>query len=191
MINGLLAVLDERHIAQVVTIPIDETRNRYPLSSNTANDFHEFDSIITDFYNYLFANSVSQGGSLPASVASSRAKEIIEREYRKKNGDIVMAYNDGHDGTNGGMRVVLDTITEGVKAEVVENHIRNAFDRHVAPNDWLRKVELIRQFISQCGPYLSSSMQTDQPERYAGNYSELIRNYVNALQRTSSIFRRL
>ena len=54
LINRLLAELDERHIAQVVTIPIDEKRNNYPLRSNTVNDFHEFDFVITDFYNYLF-----------------------------------------------------------------------------------------------------------------------------------------
>ena len=38
-----------------------------------------------------------------------------------------MAYNSGHDGTDGGMRAVLDLITEGVKTSAVENHIRHAF----------------------------------------------------------------
>ena len=89
------------------------------------------------------------------------------------------------------MRVVLDTIAEGLKAEVVERYIADAFDRHVAPNSWEQKVEIIRQFIAQCGPYLSSSIKTSQPERYAHDFSELIRSYVDGLQQTSSIFRRL
>ena len=134
LINRLLAELDERHIAQTVTIPIDEERNKYILRSNTATDFHEFDFVATDFYSSLFT-SISGGGSLPTAVASSRAKEIIEKEYRKKGGDIVMAFNDAHDGTNGGMRAVLDMITEGVKAEVVESHIRNVFDKIISPNE--------------------------------------------------------
>ena len=191
LINGLLAELDERRIAQVVGIPIDEARGRYALQSNTVANFAEFDSVITNFYNYLFTTCVSHGGTLPASEASSRAKEILEKEYRKKNGDIVMAYNDGHDGTNGGMRTVLDTITQGVKAAAVENHIRHAFDLYVEPNAWEQKVEIIRQFIAQCGSYLSSSIRTDQAERYASNYMDLIRSYADALQRTSSNLRRL
>jgi hypothetical protein len=89
------------------------------------------------------------------------------------------------------MRVALDTIAEGLKAESVERYIADAFDRHVAPNSWEAKVEIIRQFIAQCGPYLSSSIKATQPERYAHDWSELIRSYVNGLQETSSIFRRL
>lgn len=191
LINGLLAELEERRIAQVVGIPLDEARMRYALQSNTVSSFAEFDSVITEFYNYLFTTCVSHGGSLSASEASSRAKEILEREYRNNNGDIVMAYNDGHDGTNGGMRVVLDIITQGVKTAAVENHIRHAFDLHVAPNAWEQKVEIIRQFFAQCGSLLSTSIRTDQPERYASSYLDLIRSYCFALQKTSSIFRRL
>jgi hypothetical protein len=86
---------------------------------------------------------------------------------------------------------VLDTIAEGLKSESVERYIRDVFDRHVTPNCWEDKVKIIRQFMAQCGNYLSSSVRIDQPERYAQNFQELIRSYVSALQNTSSIFRRL
>jgi hypothetical protein len=190
-VNTLLAELDERTIAQRVGIPHDEARMRYPLGSNTVESFDAFDRVITDYYNHHFTACVSRGGHLSSSEASSRAKELLEREYRRKGGDIVMAYNDGHDGTNGGMRFVLDTIAEGLKAESVSRYIREVFDRHVAPNSWEDKVEIIRQFMARCGVHLASSIRTDQPERYASNFQELIHSYVTALQRTSSIFRRL
>ena len=44
----------------------------------------------------------------------------------------------------------------------------------------------LRLYCSHCG-----RVRADQPERYAQNYQELIRSYVGALQRPSSIFRRL
>jgi hypothetical protein len=189
--NGLLAALDEQTIARRVGIPHDETRMRYPLRSNTVRSFDEFSRIIGDYYNYHFTACVSNGGQLAPSEAAGRAKEMLQRDYRRRDGDIVMAFNDAHDGTNGGLRVILDLLAEGLKAESVERHIRAAFDRCVAPNSWEQKVELIRQFIAQCGGQLGSSIRPDQPERYAHNYEELIRSYVRALQRTSSIFRRL
>jgi hypothetical protein len=190
-IGNLLAELDERTIAQRIGIPHDEARMRYPLNTNTARSFDEFDRTIGDYYNTHFTRVISHGGNLLNSEAASRAKELLEREYRRKQGDIVTAYNDAHDGTNGGMRVVLDTIAEGLKVESVERYIRDAFDRYVAPNSWEQKVEIIRRFIHRCGVNLGSSIRPDQPERYAHNYQELIRSYVLALQQTSRVFRRL
>lgn len=190
-INSLLAHLDERTIAQRIGIRHDEARLSYHLQSNTVSDFPQFREIITDYYNYHDTKCVSMGGRLPDSEAYGRVKELVERAYRKRRGDIVSAFNSAHDGTNGGMRVVLDTIAEGLKAEAVERYITDAFDRHITPNSWEQKVDMIRQFITYCGPNLSSSIRADQPERYAHDYSELIRSYVECLQQTSAIFRRL
>jgi len=191
MIHSLLSQLDERTIAQRLGIAHDEVRMRYPLRTNTVGSFNEFRTLITDYYNHHYTGCVSRGGRLAASEAYGKAKEILEREYRKRNGDIVSAYNDAQDGTNGGMRVVLDTIAEGIKAEVVERYITDCFDRHVAPNSWEQTVEIIRQFISHRRNMLSASVVASQPQRYANDYSGLIRSYIDGLQRTSSMFRRL
>ena len=190
-ITNLLAELDERTIARRIGIPHDEARMSYFLSSNTVRTFEEFNWTITDYYTKHFTACVSHGGSLSTSEASGRAKELVEREYRRRGGDIVTAYNDAHEGTNGAVRAVLDVIAEGLKAESVDRYIREVFDRHVTPNSWEQKVEIIRQFIAQCGVHLASSIQINQPERYARDYKELIQAYVTALQKTSSIFRRL
>jgi len=190
-IRNLLAALDERVIARRIGIPHDEARMRFPLRSNTVSDFDAFSDIVADYYNYHFTQCVSNGGAMSGAEAAGRAKELLEQEYRRRNGNIVSAFNDAHDGTNGGLRVVLDTIAEGLKAESVKRYTREVFDRNVAPNSWEDKVEIIRQFIKRCGMDLAASIRTDQPERYAQNYDELIRSYVEALQRTSSVFRRL
>jgi hypothetical protein len=190
-INSLLSALDERVIAQQVGIRHDEARMRYACRSNTVSSFDEFSNILADYYNYHFTTCVSRGGALSRAEAAGRAKELIEQEYRRRNGDIASAYQDAHDGVNGGLRLVLDSIAEGLKTESVERYIREAFDRHVAPTDWPQKVAIIRQFIAQCGQVLASSISAHEPERYAQDYRDLIRAYVTGLQRTSSIFRRL
>jgi len=61
----------------------------------------------------------------------------------------------------------------------------------VKPNSWEQKVEIIRQFIAQCGVHLGSSIRTNEPERYAHDYRELIQAYKTALEKTSSAFRRI
>jgi len=189
-IGEILLALEERTIARKVGIPHDEARMRYPLRSNTVGSIAEFFTAIGDYYNHHSSQCVSRGGTMSSAEAKGHAKEALEREYRRRRGNIVSAYNDAHDGTNGGLRVVLDTIAESLKAESVERYMRDVLDRYVAPNEWAQKVEIIRQLIAQCGMNLSTSIQADQPERYAQDYAELIRAYVTGLQQTSSVFRR-
>jgi hypothetical protein len=153
--------------------------------------FEEFTDVIADYYNYHFGQCVARGGSFSRAEAAGFAKDILTDEYRRRGGDINSAYNDAHDGTNGGLRMILDVIADRLKAESVERYIRHQFDRYVTPISWEQKVDIIRQFIARHGAELSHSIRSDQPERYAQNYEELIRSYVTGLQRTSSIFRRL
>jgi hypothetical protein len=189
-LESLLAAMDELAIAKNIGNPHDEARMQYSLTKNTVGSFDEFVDVIADYYNYHFGRCVVHGGFLSRSEAAGRAKKLIEQEYRRQGGDLIAAYNDTHDGTSGGLRVVLDRIAEKLKAESVELYIRDAFDRYVDPTSWQQKVDIVRQFIARHGHMLSSSIQIDQPERYAKNYEELIMAYVEGLKKTSSVFRR-
>jgi len=189
-LDYLLEMLDEQGIARNVSIPHDEARMRYSLRKNTVSNFEEFTGVITDYYNHHVSQCVMHGGYLSRTEAAGRAKQILEQEYRRQGGTIVTAFNDARDGTNGGLRIVLDRIAESLKTESVERYIRDAFDRYVTPNSWDQKVDIMRQFIARFGHLLSSSIRANQPERYAQNYEELIRSYVDSLKKTSSIFRR-
>lgn len=189
--SELLKALDERTIAQKVGIPHDEARAQYPLRRNTVGTFDEFSAVIGDYYAYHFTRCVARGGSLPNVEAQGRAKETVTQEYRRRRGDVMTAFGDARDGTNGGLRHILDIVADSLKAESVEHYIGEMFDRYVARDNWEQKVQTIRDFISQCGVDLSTSIDTAHPERYAQNYVELIRAYINAKAQVSSAFRRL
>ena len=186
----LLATVDEVEIAKNVGIFHDEARMHYSPGKNTIESFDEFVGVLAEYYNHHVSKCVIHGGFLSHTEAAGRAKELLQQEYRKKGGNINTAYNDAHDGTNGGLRIILDRVAEQLKAESVERYIRDAFDRYVDPTSWEQKVDIIRQFIGRFGHMLSSAIHPDQPERYAQNYEELIRAYVDGLRATSSAFRR-
>lgn len=191
-IDHLMNALKETTIARQIGIPHDEARLRYRLDANTVRSWRAFESAIAEYYQYHYTQCVSPGGRLPWTECAGRAKEIVEREYRRaRRGDIVSAFNDARDGTQGGLKAVLDIIAEGLKGESVERYTRDQFESRIPPNDFEAKVNIIRQFIAQSGAQLSDSIQANRPERYAHDYQELVKSYVDALQRTSSIFRRL
>ena len=90
-----------------------------------------------------------------------------------------------------GINTLLDLLFSYNKDKAVESYIKDVFDRHVAPNSYDEKVEIMRQFIASFGHQLSSSIQRERPERYAHDYVNLIRAYNQSLQNSSSMFRRL
>lgn len=190
-ITNTMAELDETRIAQAVGIPADTARMTFRLASNTVSDYGEFSAIIGEYINHQYTSCISIGGRMSSTEAIGRAKEILEQEYRRRRGNILTAFNDARDGTNGGLRQILDVLCEKLKSESVEFYIRDVFDRNVAPHAWEEKVEIIRQFIEICGPYLSASIRADLPERFAHSYEELIREYTDGLTKTSRILRRL
>jgi len=190
-IDNLMAELDERRLVQLVGGSHDHARVRFSLRKNTVDSFDEYEAVISEYLNMQYTSSVTRGGSLSRAEACSRAKEILEREYRRRGGDIVSAYNDAHDGTNGGLRAQLDIICDFVKNESLERYVRDAFDRHVQPSEWPEKVAMIRSLITRFGSMLGPSIQPDQPERYAHDYRNLVQSLVQAMQRTSAQFRRL
>ncbi len=189
-LQGLLAELDETAIAKNVAIPHDEARMRYSLMRNTVQDYSEFVDVISTYYNYHVSECVAHGGFVSRTEASGRAKEILQQEYRRVGGDINTAYNDAHDGTNGGLRIVLDRLADRLKAEAVERYVRDAFDRHVEPVSWEQKVDIMRQVLARYNHEFPSSIRMDQPERYASNYEEIIRAVVEGLRKALSIFKR-
>jgi len=190
-IDNLMAELDERRLARLIGAPHDNARVRYTLRKNTVDSFDKYAEVLGNYYNHHFSTCVSPGGTLTRAEAVGRAKGIIEREYRRRNGDIVSAYNDAESGTNGGMRSQLDLVCEALKGDSIDHVVRQAFDTFVRPNAWPEKVTIIRQVISRFGTMLGPSIQADQAERYAHDYRNLVQSLVQALQRTSSMFRRL
>lgn len=190
-IRSLLAELDERNIARQISIAHDTARLNFFLRSNTVRSFDEFGWVIGDFYNDQFTRCVSHGGRLSISEATSRAKAILEKIYRRRGGNIMTCYSDCVDGLNGGLSKALDIISEELKTVSVENFVRDCLDRHIDPSSWQEKINAVESLIAQLPVHLRSTIEEEHPERYASSYEDLVRGVIAALRETSSIFRRL
>lgn len=189
-IDSLCAALDEVAIARNVGIAHDEARAAYTLNKNTVSNFEEFNNLLADYYRYHISHCVVQGGSVANFEAVGRASEILEAAYKRQGQNLMSVYKDAQDGTNGGMRIILDMLAEQLKEESVERYIRHVFNSHVDPTTWSQKVDIISQFINRNQHILGASIDSVHPDRYAQNYDELIKAFMNALKRSSKIFRK-
>ena len=189
-LQNLLAALDERTIAERVWRIHDEARVAYPLRSNTVRNWQEFEDVGGDYTQFHYTRCVARGGSLPRYEAVSRFKEIIENDYRRRGLDLNAAANDAMEGTNNGVRGQLDLIANWFKEEGTRRYIRHVFDQFVTPNSWSEKVQIMTELLSHLGAYLSSSIDVNDPARYAANYHDLIEALREALGRVGRDFRR-
>jgi len=81
------------------------------------------------------------------------------------------------------MRIILDIIADNLKTESTERYVRAVFHRYVDPSSWDQKVEIVRQFIARNLHILGSSVDAAHPERYAQNYDELIKAFMDGLKK--------
>ncbi len=190
VLDNILQELDEIYIVEHITKKHDEAILQYHMDKNNVLDDTEFDDVIADYFNHHFTKCVSKGAALSRAEAAGRAKEIIEREYRRKGQDRLHAYSDGKNGSNGGMRAILDIILESLKNEALERHVRDVLDRYVAPTSFEEQVSIVKEIISKT-EISSDYVDVNHPERYARNYEELIRGLVESIKIQAAKLRRL
>ena len=188
---SMMNELDPRTIAQRVDLPHQEAQLRYHLTQPTVDSFTEFKRIIGDFYAHQFSACISNGGRPSREYAEGQAETILEREYRRRNSDIVGAYRDAQLAMNGGMSKILQTLAEGIKYEAVQLYTRDVFERYAEPSSWDEKVAIVRQFIAEQSVRLGEDIDPTTPERYAANFQPLIQSFVDAMRHTKDTARRM
>ena len=189
-LQSLIRAVDERTIAERVGLVHDRARNNFPSRLTNVGSYDEFAGLLGEYYQ--FHRRQTWGANVPKREAAGLAQQIVTQDYAQNyKGDFVTAYNNAHDGTDGGLRRILDIIADSLKQEAISVYVRDQFDRCVTPNNWSSKVAIMSEFFRHFGRYLDPTVRTDQPERYATDYMIVINSYVQGLTRTSSIFRRL
>jgi len=190
VIASLMHDLHPRTVAARVSIPHDRARMTYP-TPNSVNSLRDFEDEVGRYVQHHYRSCIVPGGSLSLSDARSMGKEMVEREYRRRKGNIVSAYRDVCDGVVS-LRAILDIIADALKEEAIVRYTKDVIDRHVDRSNYEEIVACMRELIATCGPHLGTEFQTNRPERYAGaGWEDLIKTYVEALKSTAAVVRRM
>ena len=188
MFNHVVEALSTRNLAEQ-TRPFDDARNSFRLRDNTVSTYAEFEELLVDFYTYVYTRCVVKGGTLPRSRALHEVRKILDREFRRERG-VMGAFNHAVEGTESGVRGVLDRILESQKNDSVEAYTRSVLDQFVKPVSWEDKIAFVSAMIANCGPPFATALHRDEPERYAAAYEEFALSYVQFLRQTEAALRR-
>jgi len=190
MLQAVLSEINADALASLIGQPIDSARASYVMDSVTVNSHDDFNHTVTSFYVHLMRHAQKATDSIDSNTAGAEAFTLLEKAFSGKGG-FQAALNEARHPTRGGLRFVIDLITEQFKREEQEKHINRVLKTAIDPLDWEGKVELIRTLLERLAPNLPVDIASQPPEMFTGNYETVVRAYVESFDQMKSLLRSL
>jgi hypothetical protein len=178
-VKTLMASMDPAHLARVVGLPIDTARASFRLLSVVTKSHREFTDVVQSFYIHLLRATGRASGGTAIQDAAGEAAELIEHAFAREGG-YQGARAEAQTGEQGGLRHVLDRMTYQYKMERQQKHLLAVFADALDPLDWASKVEVIKAFRKLFPYALPLDCLEAPPERFASQYQDMIRMFVQA-----------
>jgi len=181
LFDTVTAEICELALAKKFGVPIDSARASFVLASSTVRSYDEFIEIIESFFVHL------QGylsADLPAVTdvqhISGKAMALLEGTFRDHGGPRG-AFARARDGTDGGIRSVLDAMTEQYKKQLQIEEVNVVLEKALADMDWPERVSFTRGAMKRLGPFLSAEIRNEPPERFAKDAGEIAKTYIRSI----------
>ena len=187
--DTIISMINEQALAREIGIPVDSARASYTLPSSTVETYAEFLDTLQAFYIHLKRYVGGNTASVPDMVnARSEAVALLERAFLHR-GQGEAAFAKARDGTEGGMRAVLDAVTEQCKTEEQAKHILRIFKDAISEMEEEEKVRCMRGAMKRLGPFLPADLRNEPAERFVKNWEAIIQAYVQSIDRISQLLR--
>lgn len=182
----LMNALDPRTIAREVASIHDDARASYVMRQIKVQNFREFLDALADYANHHHRYVGGTSGATNIPQAAGRARAIIENAYRRRNQSIKAAYRNALEGTEGGLRAILDTLCEHYRDEAVSAYTREMLDLHVSPVEPRAQERIVRELFEMLQPFagpLQPDIDLGDPRYYASSYESLVRAVMDNVRR--------
>lgn len=189
-VQSIVSEIDADALTLMFGIPIDSARATYPLDSVRAKDSDVFAKTVTSFYIHLLRHTQKISGSVSVKNGEAEAFSLIERTFSNKGG-FRGALSEAKHATNGGLRMILDMMTEQFKHEEQKKHVNYIIKSALDPLDWDSKVSLVKGILSTLQHILPQKIRCQPPERFAGQYDIIVKAYVDSINELNLFFRKL
>ena len=186
-LQKLMDDLGEHALVRVLE-PIDLARLGYKIRSNTLKDSTEFEELVGDFVQCVYRD-IWSGTRMPEFEARSRGKQMLEHAGRRRGQTVMNYLAMCLEGVEGGVRGVLDTITEAIKSEVTEHYLDSVIDEHVRMDSDDDRRAITEAILSQYGHMLPHSIRSKPVEHFVAHYKTLLRELASTIRDNARQFR--
>ncbi|MHC4165379.1 MAG: hypothetical protein ACYSWQ_00275 [Planctomycetota bacterium] len=181
LFDTVTAEISEQALAKKFGIPIDSARASFVLASSTVESYDEFIEIVESFFVHLqgYLNA-----DIPAvsnlQLIGGKVLALLEATFRSYGGP-EGAFAQARDGTDGGLRSVLDAMTEQYKKQLQTEEVNVVLEKALADMDWSDRVDFTKGAMKRLGPFLPHEIRQEPPDRFARSADEIARAYVRSV----------
>lgn len=179
--DELMRHLHPRVIIEKTELPHDNARASCTLQSSIVGSFNEFEELLMAYVHHHMTQT--QGMAPPPEYCLDIGRRHLDNSVGFDNA-VFMAMSGGE----GGMPAVLNNVCESLKQEAKQAYIRYMLDRFIDPLSFGEVVEVMTEFKSRLSGFTPESFNYISPEQMAGNYCEILSNYVNSLSRYRNLW---
>jgi hypothetical protein len=188
LVAHVLGEISQESVTREVLLPIDTARASFVMDSVIIEDFDEFTDTTVAFYAHLLRHMQRLRGSEGTDGLQHDAKTLLEKTFGGEGGD-ELARAEARSGERGGMRFVLDAVTEQFKREQRELYVGFIVHQTVKRLNWEQKVAFIEELLRRLAPGLPADISPAEPERYARNLDVVVRAYASSMDRVTAVLK--
>jgi len=189
-VDAVLEEISADALAQKIGLTIDAARAAFIMDGVTVESHEAFHDTLSAFYLALLRHTQVVSAGCGAEAVAGEAWALLERAFASRGGTDG-AWAQARFGIRGGLRLVLDVLTEQYKIEQQGKHVSRVLKEAIDPLDWERKVAFMAALLERIGPQLPPDIRGQPVERYARYCETIAQGYVQSLDRVKELLRRL
>ncbi len=186
-LEWVLAEISADRLAEIGK-PIDSARSSYVLDSLTVESIENFGTELNSFIRHLFSHIGRISDNVDLLTIAPEALDLLERAFSNRGGHLA-AVAEAKFPTRGGLRLILDMLTDQFKLDEQEKHINYILKSAMDPLDWKEKVALMEELLKRLRHQLPLDIVSQPAERYAKHYETIVRAYISSIDQVKSILR--
>lgn len=186
LVDALFAEMSSESIARAVGLRIDSARAAYVLESVTVSEHGEFLDGVVAFYIHLLRHLGTIDGPSDPETLGPEALGVLRAAFRNEGGESA-ACREAMDGVRGGMRYVLDRVTDEYKRRKAQEHIEFALERAVGGMAWDAKMAFVSAMFRRIHQELPPGIEIDTPERFAGAIKSIAQAWTESMERLNTV----
>jgi hypothetical protein len=177
--DTVISKINEQALAQKHGMQIDSARGSYILNQATVTSQDEFYDTLEAFYLHMQRYIATSTSSIDRDGMRTEAIDLLERTFRDNGGEAA-ATAMALDGIQGGIRTILDKLTEQIKAEVQKAYVGRVLNEALDTLDWNERTKFVEGALKRLAPFLPEELKNEPPEHFARHYEPIVHAYVQS-----------
>ena len=190
LVQAVFAEISAENLARRIGRSIDAARAAYSLHTVILDSADEVNDCVASFYVYLLCRDGRSLSPAQLEPANEDGQALLERVFADGGGaDAAIA--EARYGTRGGMRFVLDVLTEGFKNEAQSEHVTCVLREALNPLHPAARTAFMEALLRRVRPQLPEELREEPPGRFIRRLDALAQAYVRSLDRFAEVARSL